>query len=144
MAATVPTSYTDQTLAEYMHGLLAEMAAALGWSVDNGDYDDPILDCLIEYGNVSYVADCTDIKKLRCLARVAVWDKVVAATSGDFNFSADGASYSREQVHNHAVARLAAAKTAALPYLSSNTIEIYTADYPNDPYTPYTDDRSGL
>jgi hypothetical protein len=130
---TIPTSYDDNDLLQFMHTALAETAGVMGWTVALGSYDDALIDCLLSYQGVTQAADCTDLRKLRSLARVSVWAAVAAATAADFNFSADGASYSRSQVHDHAMIMLAAAQQAAIAYDPGYVIRADT-ESPQSPY----------
>ncbi|MCA9941633.1 MAG: hypothetical protein KC418_23495 [Anaerolineales bacterium] len=134
----VPTAYTEDELAAYMHSALRDVATAMGWSVAGGDYDEPVIDTLLAYGEDD-IADATDMKKLRALAMVAVWQAVVDATVGDYDFSADGGSYSRAQLHDHAVARLTQAQTDAAAYLDVMEAGLVTITHTNDPWADYSD-----
>lgn len=107
------TAYTDLTLAEYMQAVTRNVAAALGWSAD--DFAEAVTDALIAYG-VTDLEDATNIPKLRALARVEAWRAVADGTAADYNFSADGGTYSREQLHKHAVEALGRALERAAAY----------------------------
>lgn len=113
----IPAVYTDLTLAEYMETVTRNITAALGWSAD--DFSEAVTDTMIAYG-VTDLDDATDIPKLRALAKVEAWRTVVDGTAADFNFSADGGNYSREQVHDHAVAALDRALNAAARYADTS------------------------
>jgi hypothetical protein len=111
----IPTSYTEATLKAFMHAELREVATALGWTVVAGSYDEPLIETLLAYG-VSDIVAATDIRKLRALARREVWRAVASATAGDHDFSAEGASYSRSQIHAQALAMLTRAESDAGRY----------------------------
>lgn len=134
----VPTAYTEDSLAAFMHAALRDVATALGWSVAAGDYDEPVTDALIAYGEDD-IADATDIQKLRALARVAVWQAAVDATVGDYDFSADGGSYSRSQLHAQALARLAQAQQQAAAYMDDMLVGTATITHHNDPWADHED-----
>lgn len=134
----VPTAYTEDTLAAFMHSTLRDVATALGWSVAAGDYDEAVTDTLIAYDE-NDIADATDIQKLRALARVAVWQSVVDATTGDYDFSADGGNYSRSQLHAQAVARLAQAQQQASAYIDDLVVGTATITHHNDPWADHAD-----
>jgi acyl-homoserine lactone acylase PvdQ len=112
----IPTQYTETDLKAFMHNCLMETASVLGWSVAAGQYDEAVISALLEYGTVTTAEECTDLRKLRALARVSVWEAVASATAGDHHYSADGGTFSPEQVHEHALVMLKAAKSAALSY----------------------------
>lgn len=106
----IPSAYTELTLAEYMETVTRNVSGALGWTAD--DFSEAIVDTLIAYG-VTDLTDATDIAKLRALAKVEAWRLCADGTAADYNFSADGGNYSRQQLHEHAVAALDRAKTQA-------------------------------
>lgn len=110
----IPSAYTDFTLAAYMATVTNNVAAALGWTADN--FSEAVNDTLLAYG-VTTAADAGDIPRLRALAKVEAWRAVADATAADFNFSADGGSYSREQIHQHALDALTRAQAQAAPFV---------------------------
>jgi hypothetical protein len=136
----IPTQYTETDLKAFMHNCLMETASVLGWSVAAGQYDEAVLSTLLEYGHVSTAEECTDLRKLRALARVSVWEAVASATAGDHHYSADGGTFSPEQVHEHALVMLKAAKSAALGYVPEYQVfaDTLTAQ---DPYQYHAGDE---
>lgn len=137
----VPTSYTEVTLKEYMIATLGAVATSLSWTTISQQVEEALIDALIAYG-VDDIADVTDIKKIRALAKLSVWQAVSREVSGDFSFSADGASYNREQVHAQAQLEIARAETDAMPYLSNYRITTATARHPDDVYREVEDDEA--
>ncbi len=139
-----PTTYTETALAEYMRdGVLLEMATALGWSTAPDDYQDAVDDALLLFGvdAISEVTGRDNIKKLRALAKVAVWRTVMAATTGDFDFSADGGNYNRSQVNEAARKALALAESEAMAYgLDGYEVVIDAVSHIHDPYAYVEDD----
>jgi hypothetical protein len=135
----VPTAYTEDELKTFLHGCLKEAAAVLGWTVAAGSYDDAVTETLVQYG-VSEIASAVDIRKLRALGRVAVWQSVLAAVSLDYTFAADGGQYSRSHMFEHATKMLAAAESEALPYSADYVVrqDNVTAQ---DPYRYQTGDE---
>ena len=139
----VPASYTEKTLAEYMHVMLGKTATALELHFDPngpGDYAEAVNDALLAYDtdDIATITGIEKIKKLRALARVAAWQYVVDNFASLYNFSADGASYSRGQLFEHAQEALKLAEKAAQPYdatNSNNVIKIRKVDHVHDPYT---------
>jgi hypothetical protein len=128
-----PTSYTEITLASFMLAALSSVATAMGWTA-LADVQEAINDTLLAYG-VTDIIQATDIKKLRALAKVAVWQQVAAATAGDYDFSADGGSYSRSQLHEMAVDALGLAQTAASVYDTDYQMGLVRVEWKNDPYS---------
>lgn len=103
-----PTAYTEQELADYMHGVLGndEMARALNWSVDDGDYEDAVDETLLAYGvdDVATVTGRNNIRKLRAYARRELWRTVMQRTVGkhDTQAAVEGGGESHSQIHAHA------------------------------------------
>lgn len=106
----IPSSYTESALRDYMVTVTANVAGAIGWTAT--EFTEPVNDVLVAYG-VDNITDATDIAKLRSLARVEAWRAVAGATVADYNFSADGGSYSRNQLHEQAVKALERAESEA-------------------------------
>src|SRR5688500_72219 len=96
----VPASYTEKTLAEFMHVSLGKTAKALAINFgpnDAGDYAEAVNDALLAYGtnDIGTISGFANIMKLRALARVYAWQHVVNNFATLFDFSADGGQYSR-------------------------------------------------
>lgn len=132
----VPTSYTETTLALYLHGHLNQghLADMLAWSVEAGSYDEIVTDVLLAYG-VNNIAEATSIGKLRALGLVALWENVKTAAVGEINYSADGQTYSREAIFQHIDNMLARARANAMPYADDYAVDIYGVSR-DDPYSP--------
>lgn len=107
----IPASYTESTLRDYMLSVTANVASALGWTATN--FTEAVNDALVAYG-VTDIANVTDIAKLRSLAKAEAWRAVVAGTAADIEFTADGASFKRNQMHEQAVAALERAEGEAV------------------------------
>ena len=107
----VPTTYSEEELADYMHAVLGKTASIIGWSSPDS-YDEAVTDAAIMAG-VSDVASATDIPKLRACARLAVWQAVEADTVGYHDFSEDQQSFRMHQVHIQAVAKVKEARREA-------------------------------
>lgn len=129
----LPASYTETTLAAYMHAALGQIAAALSYANTLAEYQEAVNDALELYG-VSDVAQATDISKLRACARLCAWTK--AASGVAYDFSADGASFSRSQIMAQIQAQLAEAGLSAAQYVdvAGLTVEAQAVTY-SDPYT---------
>lgn len=74
-----PTSYTETTLKEYLHDCTQRAGVNLSWSVAGGDYDETVADTELVLGTA--VADTTNIRALRAVARRELWRAVMQATS---------------------------------------------------------------
>ena len=117
-----PHTYTEHTLARYMHSLLGEAAQILGWSVGEdseaaGDYAEAVNETLLslEVAEISEVPG-GDVKKLRALARREVWRSVVGATASYYDTTTDDMSNKRSQVNVQARAAYTEAAAEAKRY----------------------------
>ena len=100
----IPTSYTEQSLMNYMHEALSGVGDVLGFNPPHA-YDEAFNETMLVYGasDVTAVSGIRNIRTLRAIARVEAWRKVMAATAGDYDFRReDGASYNRSQIHAQA------------------------------------------
>lgn len=140
---TTPTSYTEATLAAYMHATLGDVASALGWAAGTASYGEAVNETALAYGvdDITTIAGRDNIARLRALARVESWRQVMSYTAGNFDFSADGASYDRSQIHAQAVKALALAEADAMKYgaygyemVAQNVRDVH------DPYAYIPDD----
>lgn len=143
---SVPTTYTEQTFAQYLHSILSKTALELEWSAgdgsDVGNYGEIINDTLIACG-VTTIAEMSGIdavQKLRIVGRYYAWQAAVEALVVEHNLAADGASLQRETVFKQAKMMLdmAADKVGDYgigPYGDSYSIEILSVSR-HDPYQP--------
>jgi len=129
----VPTAYTEDEFAGFLHGELGDVAAALDWSVASGDYDEIINETLISY-DADDIADVDEIGRLRALGRVALWKAALYSLAARYDFEADGGRYDRSQMHDMAKRNLMMAEDDALRYADWYVIE-HTAIQYDDPYT---------
>ncbi len=143
-----PDLYTEKSLGEYMARRLGKVAKALGLSSgpnDAGDFVEAVNDALLLYGtnDISTITGMDAIQKLRALALVAAWQYVVTNFVALYNFSADGASYSRSNLFDQAKEALEMAKTEALVFDPAYSIRIRKVDHIHDPYAVRdTEERS--
>ncbi len=131
-----PSAYTEAELKAYIHTALGAVASSLGWTVNAGSYDEIVNDALLAYGvdDIASVSGRESIAKLRALSRLMAWRAVVSETATDYNFSADGGSYSRAQVNEMARARVADLETETAAYRMENAVRTQRVVYANDPY----------
>lgn len=127
----VPTSYTEEQIKQFMLNTLEGVGPASEWNTN--DFQEQLIDLLLDY-EVNDIASATNIAKLRALARVHAWRKVVSATAGDFDFSADEAEYNRRVVFEHARMMLEEAERLAAEWLSKNWATIGSLTWEDDPY----------
>jgi len=131
----VPTSYTETTLADFMHDALGNVAGALGYSSPTS-YSEAVNDTLLAYGtdDISTISGQANIIKLRALSKVFAWRKAVGDLSSRYKFSADGGSYERQQMFENAKATLAMLEEAALVYDTNYAVITRKVDHIHDPY----------
>ena len=110
------------TLATYITDNFGQVKSQLGWS--DSLQIATITDKALELYGVATEALATDTAKLHALADVAVWRQALADVSLDYNFSADGASYSRSQQADMMRKNLDAAYDAAIVYMSNYQIGV--------------------
>ena len=113
-------------LSDYITANFRQVKTQLGW------YDSlqviAITDKTLEMYGVATEAEATDSKKLHALADIAVWRQALADVSLDYNFSADGASYSRSQQADMIRKNLDEATNNALVYLPNYSILVSSSD----------------
>lgn len=139
-----PASYTEQSLAEYMHATLGAMATRLGWTVDDGDYTEAVNEAVAAYGtdDISGISGRDNLRKLRALARREVWRLVVQSLAAYYEFSTDGQSFKPNQMSEQASKSLAQAEDDCAALGIDNGAYNVTIDsviYPHDPFSYYPD-----
>jgi hypothetical protein len=138
---SVPTVYSSAALQVYMLGQTGNLGTVLG--LTSGDFAEAVTDTLLSYGEDT-LADATDIAKLRALAKVAAWRVAVEKSTGYMKFTADGASFEAQTLHNQALASLALAESLAATYdggMAGYVVSVGRLIHANDPYPlPVTDD----
>lgn len=118
------------TLANYITSNFGQVKSQLGWS--DSLQITAITEKTLEMYGVSTEAEATNTKKLHAIADLAVWRQALNDVSLDYNFSADGASYSRSQQADMIRKNLDAAETAALVHLPNYSIIVsYSDDHPD-------------
>ena len=134
-----PSSYTEATLKDYMHTVLADVATVLGWGTAT-HYGEAVNEAVAAYGvsDVTTIAGTENLYKLRALARREVWRAACGALAAKFDFSADGHSVKRSDLYNHAKEELARAEADAMPFDSYSGYNVGTAEveYSDDWYEP--------
>jgi hypothetical protein len=102
-------------LTDYITANFLQIKTQLGWS--DSLQIDAITDKTLEMYGVATEVLATDTTKLHALADVAVWRQALHDVSLDYNFSADGASYSRSQQADMIRDNLQEAQLNALSYM---------------------------
>jgi len=118
------------TLAAYITSNFGQVKTQLGWS--DSLQITTITDKAIEWYGVDTEAEATNAKKIHALVDVAVWRQVGNDIGLDYSFSADGASYSRNQAVENVQSKLDAAITEALVYMPNYQIGVsHSDDHPD-------------
>lgn len=136
-----PASYTEQSLAEYMHATLGAMATRLGWTVDDGDYAEAVNEAVAAYGtdDITGISGRENLRKLRALARREVWRLVVQSLAAYYEFSTDGQSFKPNQMSEQATAALAQAEADCVALGINDdahySVSIDSVIYPHDAYS---------
>jgi hypothetical protein len=112
------------TLATYISDNFPTIKSQLGWN--DSTQIVTIVDKALELYGVATEALATDTTKLHALADVAVWRQALADISLDYSFSADGASFSRNQAVDGIRKNLDMAEGRAIVYMSSYDIVVHT------------------
>lgn len=135
----LPTSYNEATLALYMITVLGGLAETLGLTAD--DMTEAINDVAAAC-SVTDVANATDVKQVRALAKVAALRAAQTMAAGWYDFSADNGDYKRSQVQKQVADLLQAAEQEALLYAPEYAIQVGTLNYTGDPYPFPVDDTA--
>lgn len=136
------SSYTENGLKLYMHAMLGdnEVAAALDWSVEDGDYDEALNEALLVYGtsDITAVTGNANIRKLRAIARMELWRNVMARTTHRHQRGIQGEARSEHMVWEHAKSMFMMASEYAarlgVDVDTTSEIGITKVTYDNDAY----------
>jgi len=126
LTTTALTTITAPVLADYLTLNFTSVKTQLGWS-DSIEITAVINKTFQSYG-VDTEAEATDLTKLHALADVAVWRQALNDISLDYNWSADGASYSRSQAVTAIRENLMYAESVAIAYNPAYNITVHTLD----------------
>jgi hypothetical protein len=123
---TTLTNITAPVLADYLSLNFSSIKTQLSWS-DSIEVTAVINKTFEMYG-VATEAEATDLTKLHALADVAVWRQALNDISLDYAFSADGASFSRNQAVDAIRKNLDNAESLAIAYLPAYNITVHNYD----------------
>lgn len=132
----VPSGFTAYTLAEYIHDDLGSVATVFGWSVGKGSYNLIITETLLSLGMtaLSEVSSAAGAMRVVAIAKLKAWQKAVKNAATYFNFSADGASFSRSQIQAMVKEGLAIAQAEAMQYDGNYRVGVDVLTHKHDPY----------
>lgn len=114
----LPTTVTEQQLADYAWRQTRAYADVLGWTVSGADYAEPVALALYLAG-VDDLADVTSreqVAQIRALVLVTSLEAIVRALGTRYDVSADGSSFTRSQMRAAAERDLAMARETAATY----------------------------
>lgn len=114
------------TIATYITAHFLSVKTQLGWS--DSLQIEAITEKALELYGVDTEAEATDNKKLHALVDVSVWRQALNDVSLDYNFSADGASYSRSQQSEMIKDALEQASVNAIVYMPYYSIGVSASD----------------
>jgi hypothetical protein len=133
----LPVAYTETTLGQYMHTELGAIAGVLGYVnpvADAGNYAEAVNDVLAEL-KITNLSEVTDIRKLRVLAKLYAWKMAAKGLSSKYDFSSDGESYHRSQMHKQALESIEMIMDECLSLgLLGYSASFQDVEYLNDPY----------
>lgn len=111
----VPTAYTEEELASFMHVTLSRVAVVFEFNAATS-YAEAIISTLLAYG-VDDIALATDMKKLRALARREAW-RLASDTAASFNdHTIEGSGqFNLSELHKQINVNLGRAESDASPY----------------------------
>lgn len=114
------------TLTAYITDTFPTIKTQLGWS--DSVQINTIVEKTLELYGVATEAEATDTTKAHTLADVAVWRQALNDIALDYNWSADGASYSRSQAVTAIRENLMHAESKAIAYNPAYNITVHTLD----------------
>lgn len=132
----VPTSYSEEDFKTYLHSILGDTAGLLSWTVAGGSYDEILIDALFacDVTDITQLSGAAAMQQLRVLGRLKLWSAVLQAALPEINYTADGATFNREAIFQHALHMLQEARIQALAYDPDYTVDIASVSRPQDPY----------
>ncbi|MFW6182848.1 MAG: hypothetical protein ACOC8X_03555 [Chloroflexota bacterium] len=102
----IPTGYTEDELAQYMHETLGadDVARQLDWTPEEGHYDEAVFETLMAYGtdDIESITGLQNIRRLRAIARRELWRLVMQRTVHQRDTNTEGGNDAHSQVHRHA------------------------------------------
>lgn len=107
---------TEEDLAGYLARLNPDLVESLGWTVEEGSYDEILAEVYDDMGTTD-VSAMIDMRKLRIVMKYRFWEYVLTGLAGNrFNFSGDGGSISYSQIFDQAKTMFSLASTDAAAY----------------------------
>ncbi len=136
----LPTSYTEDTFATYLHSRFAAYADIFGWSIAGNSYDEIINDTLLMIG-ASDITTLTDIESLRVVGQLMLWRAAMDAAGAYYDFRVDTGDFKRSQMFKAIQSRLEILENDPL-LQQFNEAQFVTITPINHTPDPYDADRS--
>ena len=114
------------TLTSYISDNFPTIKTQLGWS--DSVQINTIIEKTLELYGVATEAEATDLIKAHAIADVAVWRQALNDIALDYAWSADGASFHREQAVKQIRDNLTEAESKAIVYSSAYDIVVHAGD----------------
>lgn len=117
---------------DYVQGYLGGLSGTVGWDINALQL---VVDDAVELIGASNETTASSMTGFNSLLRYSAALRILRETSMDFNYSADGESYSRSNVSEQvAKFMVSTALVDALPYLNNGTNDIESLDVGWSPY----------
>jgi hypothetical protein len=113
-----PAQYTEETFILYIRDgvFRRKVADILRWDLTT-NYQEIVDQTLLDYG-VATIEEALNIPKLRALGRMNAWKAVMEANVPAYQATADGATFHRDQIYDHARQQYNEAVSDASPFLN--------------------------
>ncbi|HET9558893.1 MAG TPA: hypothetical protein VFS70_17285 [Actinomycetota bacterium] len=106
----LPTSYTEEALAEFMYRSIDNFTQIFGWTDTTAPpYPDAVNDTL-RYLTVGDISEADNMAVLEASARVTIWRSVVRRASTEYDYVSDSQTFYRSQLYKQAAGELAIAE----------------------------------
>lgn len=137
-----PTSYTEESLAEFAHVTIRDLAEKCGWAPEAGFYQEVVNEVMLVFGVtvLSGLTGNTNMRELRAITRREAWKAVLSSLASKHAFNADFQVFSRQQMFDMAKQMyvMAVGDCAALGVDSPNyAVTVQSLVLVDDPYVPY-------
>jgi hypothetical protein len=140
----LPERYTEESLAEFMHQEVRDLAGAVNWSTANNSYTEVINDVLLALDATALdgFTGAEDLTTLRAVARREVWRAILKPLAARYNFRSNLQDFQRKQMYDAAALEYqkAVATCEALgietPGLSQQNAVLIPVVHIQDPYGP--------
>jgi hypothetical protein len=96
----LPAFYTEALFADFLVGVLGEVADAIGWDAGSVQVLEAVNDALLHYGTtaITSVTSSDGMYKLRALGKRAIWRAVAQNVASRYDFQDSDAKFTRSQV----------------------------------------------